>query len=122
MLSLRGWRVHSLQEHQRDRNREEDAASRPQPPWASRDFDQDINWRERPNGGRGDRKTTQRRVAEEECHFTEEEWLARLKLRDNSDEGNGSSSKGGKESWKSQGRTRRKEGDQKKEFTNGGPI
>ena len=48
---------HSRWEHQRDRNCEEDAAGRPRSPWASRDFNWDIAWRERPNGGRGDRKT-----------------------------------------------------------------
>ena len=54
----------------------------------------------------------------------EEEWLACLKLRDNTDESNGPSSsrKGSKKSWKSHGRTRGKDGDQKKESTNGRPI
>ena len=45
------------------------------------------------------------------------------KAPDNTSESNGSSScKGGKKPWKSRGRTRGKEGDQKKESTDGGPI
>ena len=76
--------------------------------------------------------------------LTEEEWLARLKLRNNTDESNGPSSrkgskkpwkshgrtrgkdgdlpssrKGGKKPWKSHGRTRGKDGDPRKESTNG---
>ena len=55
--------------------------------------------------------------------LTEEEWLARLKLRDNTGESNGSfSRKGGKKPWKSHRRMRGKEGNQKKESTDGGPI
>ena len=48
--------------------------------------------------------------------LTEEEWLARLKLRDNTGESNGPSSrKGGKKPWKAHGRTCGKARDQKKE-------
>ena len=56
--------------------------------------------------------------------LTEEEWLARLKLRDDTDESNGPSSrKGGKKPWKSRWRMHRKEADQKKEeSTDDGPI
>ena len=55
--------------------------------------------------------------------LTEEEWLARLKLRDNTGESNGPSNrKGGKKPWKSHVRTRGKDGDQKKESTDGRPI
>ena len=56
--------------------------------------------------------------------LTEEEWLARLKLRDDIGESNGPSSrKGGKKPWKSRWRMHRKEADQKKEeSTDDGPI
>ena len=54
--------------------------------------------------------------------LTEEKLLGRLKLRDNSDERNGSTSdKGGKKQWKTRRRMRRNEGDQK-ESNDGGPI
>ena len=50
--------------------------------------------------------------------------VARLKLRDDTDESNGPSSrKGGKKPWKSRWRMHRKEADQKKEeSTDDGPI
>ena len=55
--------------------------------------------------------------------LTEEEWLARLKLSNNTSESNRPSSrKGGKKPWKSHGHTRGKEGDQKKESIDGRPI
>ena len=56
--------------------------------------------------------------------LTEEEWLARLKIRDDTGESNGPSSrKGGKKSWKSRRRMHGKEADQKKEeSTDDGPI
>ena len=56
--------------------------------------------------------------------LTKEEWLARLKLRDDTGKSNGPSSrKGGKKPWKSRGRMRGKEADQKKEpIDDDGPI
>ena len=56
--------------------------------------------------------------------LTEEEWLARLKLRDETGESNGPSSrKGDKKPWKSRRHMRGKEADQKKkELTDDGPI
>ena len=47
-----------------------DATGRPRSPRASRDFNRDIAWHEQPNGGRNNRKVAQRRVEEEECHFS----------------------------------------------------
>ena len=56
--------------------------------------------------------------------LTEEEWLAHLKLCDDTDESNGPSNrKGGKKPWKSRRRMHGKEADQKKEEpTDDGPI
>ena len=70
------------------------------------------------------KNTTSAVDKEGRLHLTEEEWLARLKLRDNTGESNGSSSsrKGGKKPWMSHGRTRGKDGNQKMESTNGRPI
>ena len=69
------------------------------------------------------RKKNTASAVDKEGHLllTEEEWLARLKLRDNTVESNGPSSsrKGGKKPWMSHGCTRGKDENQKKESTKG---